>query len=65
MEIKNRELTIKLSDLIDAIESVETEHTGDQDEVRTLYKTDLLRTLGFISCDAITSTIEEVKELIK
>lgn len=57
-----KELTIKLEDLIDAIESVETGHSGDQDKVVFMFKTDLLKTLGFI--DHSIRDIETVKKLL-
>lgn len=60
MQIKNRELTIKLEDLIDAIESVETEPAdGNQDIVRHMYKTDLLMVLGFSNPYSDLETIKK------
>lgn len=61
--VVKREVTVNIDDLIDAIESVETPHGGDQDMITECYKTDILQALGYIK-DSRGMEIKELKNFL-
>ena len=67
MYLINKELNLKVNDVLNAIESVETAHNGeDQDLIKEAYKSDILYSLGFLSrpLDSGTETFESLKDQI-